>query len=119
MGTEEDVSTLVVSLYDKYSDVAADLSYSIFPKYDAIVRSVQVTNNDKENITIESLASLSVDLPYEDLEMLSLQRDWAREAHREQRKVEYGVQSFGSSTGYLSPFLALAEPSTTESRGGA
>ncbi|KAJ5506851.1 Aldolase-type TIM barrel [Penicillium expansum] len=55
-GTEEDVSTLVISLYDKYSDVAADLSYSIFPKHDAIVRSVNVTNHGKANITIESLA---------------------------------------------------------------
>jgi alpha-galactosidase len=122
-GTEEDVSTLVVSLYDKYSDVAADLSYSIFPKYDAIVRSVNVTNNGNANITIDSLASLSVDLPYEDLEMISLRGDWAREAHRERRKVEYGIQSFGSSTGYSShlhnPFLALVEPSATESRGEA
>ncbi|KAJ5637899.1 hypothetical protein N7490_007778 [Penicillium lividum] len=123
MGTEEDVSTLVVSLYDKFSDVAADLSYSIFPKYDAIVRSVTVTNNGNANITIESLASMSVDLPYEDLEMISLRGDWAREAHRERRKVEYGNQSFGSSTGYSShlhnPFLALVEPSTTESSGEA
>ncbi|KAJ5348922.1 hypothetical protein MYU51_007265 [Penicillium brevicompactum] len=123
MGSEEDVSTLVVSLYDKYSDVAADLSYSIFPKYDAIVRSVNVTNHGEGNITIESLASLSVDLPFEDLEMISLRGDWAREAHKERRKVEYGIQSFGSSTGYSShlhnPFLALVEPSTTESHGEA
>lgn len=123
MGSKEDVSTLVVHLYDKYSDVSADLSYSIFPKYDAIVRSVNVTNHGTANITIESLASLSVDLPFEDLEMISLRGDWAREAHRERRKVEYGIQSFGSATGYSShlhnPFLALVEPSATESHGEA
>ncbi|OGE55495.1 hypothetical protein PENARI_c004G05014 [Penicillium arizonense] len=121
MGSKEDVSTLVVHLYDKYSDVSADLSYSIFPNYDAIVRSVNVTNHGTANITIESLASLSVDLPFEDLEMISLRGDWAREAHRERRKVEYGIQSFGSATGYSShlhnPFLALVEPSATESHG--
>ncbi|KAJ5497471.1 hypothetical protein N7463_009458 [Penicillium fimorum] len=120
-GTEEDVSTLVISLYDKYSDVGADLSYSIFPKHDAIVRSVNVTNHGKENITIESLASLSVDLPFEELDMISLRGDWAREAHRERERITYGIQSFGSSTGYSShqhnPFLALAEPSATESHG--
>lgn len=123
VGTEEDVSTLVVSLYDDYSDVVADLSYSIFPKYDAIVRSVNVTNHGEANITVESLASLSVDLPYEDLDMINLRGDWAREAHRERKKVEYGIQSFGSSAGYSShlhnPFLALVEPSTTESQGEA
>ncbi|CEJ57078.1 Putative Alpha-galactosidase C [Penicillium brasilianum] len=122
-GTDKDVTTLVVHLYDHYSAVAADLSYSVFPKYDAIVRSVKVTNKGKDNITIEALASLSVDFPYQDLDMISLRGDWAREAHRERRKVEYGIQGFGSSTGYSShlhnPFLALVDPTATESSGQA
>lgn len=91
-GTDKDVTTLVVHLYDNYSAVAADLSYSVFPNYDAIVRSVKVTNKGKDNITIEALASLSVDFPYQDLDMISLRGDWAREGHRERRKVEYGIQ---------------------------
>lgn len=142
-GTEEDVTTLVVHLFDEYSAVAADLSYSIFPKYDAIVRSVNVTNKGNGNITIETLASMSVDFPYEDLDMINLRGDWAREAHRERRKIDYGTQGyvrsserphrtvssnsfgdrFGSSAGYSShlhnPFLAIMDPSTTESQGEA
>ncbi|KAL4987888.1 alpha-galactosidase C [Aspergillus falconensis] len=122
-GGEGDVTTLVVHLYDNYSAVAADLSYSVFPEFDAVVRSVNVTNKGEGNITVESLASLSVDFPLEDLDVLSLRGDWAREANRERRRVEYGVQGFGSSTGYSShlhnPFLALAHPSTTESQGEA
>ncbi|KAF5857824.1 hypothetical protein ETB97_005234 [Aspergillus alliaceus] len=120
-GTEEDVTTLVVHLYDNYSSIAADLSYSIFPKYDAIVRSANVTNKGTQNITVEALSSFSVDFPYEDLDMISLRGDWAREAHRQRRKVEYGTQGFGSSTGFSShlhnPFLALTHPSTTEAHG--
>ncbi|KAJ5115836.1 hypothetical protein N7456_000184, partial [Penicillium angulare] len=122
-GDEDDVSTLVIHLYDDYSDVAAALSYSIFPKQDAIVRSASITNKGKSNITVESLASLSVDFPYEDLDMISLRGDWAREAHRERRKVEYGIQSFGSSTGYSShlhnPFVSIVNPETTEASGEA
>ncbi|KAJ5769230.1 hypothetical protein N7520_003789 [Penicillium odoratum] len=122
-GTDDEVTTLIVHLYDEYSAVAADLSYSIFPKYDAIVRSASITNKGKGNITVESLASISVDFPYEDLDMISLRGDWAREAHRERRKVEYGTQSFGSSTGYSShlhnPFLTLVDPATTEASGEA
>ncbi|KAJ9245769.1 CAZyme family GH36 [Paecilomyces variotii] len=120
-GSEDDATTLIVHLYDNYSSVAADLSYSIFPKYDAIVRSVNVTNRGEGNITIEALASLSVDLPFEDLDMISLNGDWARERRRERRRVEYGIQGFGSTTGFSShlhnPFLALVSPSTTESQG--
>lgn len=91
-GDADDVSTLVVHMYDNYSSVAADLTYSIFPKYDAIVRSVNITNNGKGNITIEKLASLSVDLPYEEFDMLELRGDWAREGKRLRRKVDYGLQ---------------------------
>lgn len=91
-GADDEVSTLVVSLYDNYSSIAVDLSYSIFPKYDAIVRSVNITNQGQGNITIEKAASLSVDLPFEDLEMIELRGDWAREAMRERRKIGYGTQ---------------------------
>lgn len=62
-GSDEDVTMLVVHLHENYSSVAADLSYSIFSKYDAVVRSM--------NITIEALFSLSVDLPCEELEMVT------------------------------------------------
>lgn len=91
-GGEDDVTTLVVHLYDNYSAVAADLSYSVFPKHDAIVRSVSITNEGSGNITLDKLASLSVDLPFEELDMIELRGDWAREAQRVRRKVEYGTQ---------------------------
>lgn len=91
-GSECEVTTLVVHLYDNYSSVAADLSYSIFPEHDAIVRSVNITNEGPDDITLEKISSLSVDLPYEDLDMIELRGDWAREAQRVRRKVEYGTQ---------------------------
>lgn len=91
-GTDDEVSTLIVHMYDNFSSVAADLSYSVFPKHNAIVRSANITNQGKGNLTIESLASMSVDFPYENLDMISLRGDWAREAHRERRKIEYGKQ---------------------------
>lgn len=91
-GTDEEVSTLVIHLYDNYSSVAADLTYSVFPKYDAIVRSARITNMGNGSITVNKLASLSVDLPYDDYDMLELRGDWAREAMRLKRKVDYGTQ---------------------------
>jgi alpha-galactosidase len=91
-GTEEGASTLVVHLYDQHSEVAADLMYSVFPKCDAIVRSVSITNKGEGTISIEALSSMSVDLPCEDFDMISLRGDWAREAHRQRRKVDYGIQ---------------------------
>lgn len=91
-GTADEVTTLVIHMYDNYSSIAVDMSYSIFPRHDAIVRSVNITNQGEHNITIEKLASLSVDLPFADMDMIELRGDWAREATKVRRKVEYGTQ---------------------------
>lgn len=95
-GSDEDVKTLVVGMYDEVSRVAADLSYSVFPKHDAIVRSVKITNEGGEEIVVERL-STSFDLPYDDYEFLGLEGDWGRERTRTRRKVHPGVQ------GYVTP----------------
>ncbi|EMD00134.1 glycoside hydrolase family 36 protein [Baudoinia panamericana UAMH 10762] len=122
-GNASDVSTLIIRLYDNYSDVSAALSYSVFPSYNAIARSFQITNNGSANITIERAASFSIDLPNLDLNMLELQGDWAHEMNRVIRPVQYGETSFRSTEGYSShvhnPFFALMSPSTTESSGEA
>ncbi|KAI1099336.1 glycoside hydrolase family 36 protein [Jackrogersella minutella] len=122
-GGEADVSTLIVHLYDNYSDVSADLYYSIFPRYNAIARSFRITNNGTKDITILRASSWSVDMPNEELDMLDLHGDWASEAHINRRPVVFGEQGFRSSAGYSShfhnPFIALSPPTTTESLGPA
>ncbi|TIA33985.1 alpha-galactosidase [Aureobasidium pullulans] len=122
-GNDGDVTTLVVTLYDNYSDVSAALSYSIFPEYNAIARSFQITNNGTNNISIERAASFSTDLPNLDLKMLELQGDWSHEANRVIRNVDFGETGFRSTEGYSShvhnPFFVLHDPTTTETTGEA
>jgi alpha-galactosidase len=89
-GESGDVTTLNVRLYDNYSDVAAVLSYSIFPKYNAIARSFQISNNGSNELVIERAASFSIDLPNIDLDMIEVQGDWAHEFNRVLRKIDYG-----------------------------
>lgn len=79
-------------MYDNVSHVAADLSYSIFPELDAIVRSVNITNRGNGTIDIERLASFSVDLPQQELDMIYLKGDWAREGFKVRRSVDFGTQ---------------------------
>ncbi|KAI2607795.1 glycoside hydrolase family 36 protein [Hypoxylon sp. NC1633] len=122
-GDEGDVSTLIVHLYDKYSDISADLYYSIFPRYNAVTRSFRITNNGSQDVTILRASSWSIDMLNEELEMIDLYGDWAAENRINRRVVVHGEQGFRSSAGYSShfhnPFLALAPPSTTESLGPA
>ncbi|EGX89026.1 Glycoside hydrolase, family 36 [Cordyceps militaris CM01] len=119
-GGDEDVSTVVVHMYDNYSAIAVDLMYSIFPKYDAIVRSVNLTNKGNATITLNKLSSFSVDLPYADYDLVHLNGDWYREAHKVRRHVEYGSQgNAGYSSAQHNPLMALVDPSATESQGQA
>ncbi|KAM0347632.1 hypothetical protein ACHAPU_004645 [Fusarium lateritium] len=122
-GNSDDVSTLVVHMYDNYSSIAADLTYSIFPKYDAIVRSVNITNKGNSTINLKKVSSWSIDLQQENLDLIEIKGDWAREGMRVRRKVDFGTQGFQSSTGYSShlhnPFLALVSSTTTETQGEA
>ena len=115
-GMDDQVSTLIVHLYDNHSAVALDLSYSIFPEYDAIVRSAAITNKGDLNITVEKAASFSVDLPYQELDMINVHGDWAREQTRQRSRVDYGVQRwvimhwFGSVSGILSDTVVALVP---------
>nr|POF12937.1 alpha-galactosidase 2 [Quercus suber] len=122
-GSDQDVSTLLVNLYDNYSDVSAVLSYSIFPKFNAIARSFQIHNNGSKELVIERAASFSADLPNLDLDMIELQGDWAHEMNRVKRKIDFGETAFRSTEGYSShvhnPFFALVSPTTTETTGEA
>jgi alpha-galactosidase len=91
-GSDDDVSTLIIHLCDEHSSVGADLSYSVFPISDAIVKNVKIINNSNDVIIVEKLASFSVDFPHDEYEMLQLQGEWSRECSRTRRKVEYGTQ---------------------------
>lgn len=93
-GSEKDVTTLVIHMYDDNSDIAVDLSYSVFLDFDAIVRSVSITNKGTAPITVEEMASFSVDLPYDNYDMVGLRGDWARETHRQRRRIDCGTQGY-------------------------
>lgn len=91
-GTEEEVKTLVVHMLDEVSSIAADLSYSVFPEHDAIVRSVKIINKSQKNVSVEKLASFSVDFPTGEYDMIGLRGDWSRERNQFRRRVDYGTQ---------------------------
>lgn len=91
-GDEEQVMTLVVRMVDAYYDLAADVSYSVFPEHDAIVRSVTIVNQSEKSVVVEKLSSLSVDLPFADYDMVGLRGEATRERTQFRRKVDYGTQ---------------------------
>jgi alpha-galactosidase len=96
-GEAGDVTTLIVQLYDNVSDITAAMSYSVFPKYNAVARSFSITNNGNNSssnatgdIIIQRAASFSTDFPNLDLEMIEPHGDWSHEFNTVRRKVDFG-----------------------------
>lgn len=96
-GRDDDVTTLNVQLYDDVSNISAALSYSVFPKYNAIARSFTITNHGSTNgsgsIFIERVASFSTDFPNVDLQMIEPYGDWSKEFQTVRRNIDYGSTS--------------------------
>jgi alpha-galactosidase len=87
-----DAGTLIVTLHDEVAKLSAHLYYTIIPAHSAIVRSVRIVNHGHASVTIDQAASLSIDLPNAEWEMLHLTGDWARESNVIRRKVHPGTQ---------------------------
>ena len=120
-GSDEEVDTLELSLYDEASDVEFLLSYSPFAKYNAIARSVTVINHSQEPVRIEKIASAALDFVDGRLDLIHLPGAWARERSVERHPVNHSRTVLESVRGLSShqqnPFFALAAPETTETSG--
>ena len=89
-GNGSDVATLQVTVHDELSNVTGVLSYSVFPKYNAVARSFKLTNNGPGKVTINRAASFSTDSPNLDLELIETHGDWSQEFAVVKRKIDYG-----------------------------
>ena len=119
--TQMEAKTLILTLRDAVTEVEVQLFYTIFADWPVIARSSKVLNQGRETCYLESLASLSLDLPDADYDWLQLSGAWARERHIKERPLQQGIQSIESTRGISSPhhnpFVALKRPETTEFSG--
>lgn len=91
-GKSDDATTLLIHLIDEIARLECTLSYSIFPAHDAIARHVTIHNKGQHEVVVDIAASLSVDLPASDREMIGLSGDWGREGQLFRRPIFPGQQ---------------------------
>ncbi|MBR4457914.1 MAG: alpha-galactosidase [Clostridia bacterium] len=115
------VKTLRLKLRDELLSLEVTLLYAIFDDCDIIARSALFENRGGQPLTLERAASLCLDLPDCDYDLITLSGDWARERDVIRRKLTPGEMSVssirGASSLLASPFAALARPGTTEASG--
>ena len=119
-GNEEQVETLEVDLYDQLTEVTVTLTYSLFEEANFLARSALIQTG-KQAIQLEKALSLTLDLPHKDFTIHSLTGRYGYEKEWTRMPLTQGRYSVGSIRGASShsrtPFIALADPATTEDQG--
>ncbi len=119
----DDVQTLEIDLLEPAKALTVTLSYSVFAGFDAITRTVRVTNNAAEPVRLLGVSSAALDFADGAYDGLMLQGSWARERHMERFRVGHGVKLLESRRGHssheMNPFFAMMSPDTTERSGDA
>ncbi|MFC3928531.1 alpha-galactosidase [Streptococcus caprae] len=119
-GSEEEVETLELELYDSLTDITVILSYSVFESRSMLARSVRIKTGSYPT-KIEKVMSFTLDLPHDEWEIHSLTGRYAYEKEWTRTSLTSGKYSIGSIRGASShsrtPFLALAEKDIREESG--
>lgn len=119
-GSEDQVETLEVDLYDQLTDVTVTLSYSLFEEANFLARSALIQTG-QQPIQLEKALSLTLDLSHKDFTIHSLTGRYGYEKEWTQTPLTQGKYSVASIRGASShsrtPFIALADPATTEDQG--
>lgn len=115
--TGDGYETLIVTLKEKVLPLSLRLFYSVSDTSDVIVRSTSIGNTGNDDIFIESLASLQLDLPSPEWNLMTLDGAWARERFIHDSPLREGIHinssRNGASGAFHNPAIALRSPEAT------
>ena len=118
----EQTDGLEVTLEDKANGLTVYLTYWLFDRYDVIVRSARIENRGSKGIILRKAATLCVDFPYGQQDVIHFHGRHAMERIPERTGIPTGGRlAFESCRGMSShqsnPFIILCDPNTTERSG--
>ncbi len=119
-GTDDEVETLELELYDQLTEITVTLLYSVFEEANVLARSAKITTGAHPT-KIERCLSFTLDMPRKDFVVHSLmgrygyEKEWTRTPLTSGR---YEISSVRGGSGHSqTPFIALADESITEDSG--
>lgn len=119
--SEEEATSLEITLVDSLKNLEVILTYNVFENFDAITRSLKIVNNSDEKINIERVLSANVDFTTDEFDFIQLSGSWGRERHILRNTLRSGSQAIesrrGASSHAQNPFIALVSKDTTEDKG--
>ncbi|MBO7676675.1 MAG: alpha-galactosidase, partial [Erysipelotrichaceae bacterium] len=115
--------TLIIHLFDKDINLRLDLCYAIYPEEDVITRRCVLINDSDKDYKLHKLMSYSLDLCEHDLTLMDFFGAWDKEAHLDQKDINFGTYVLGSRLGFSSnknnPGFIIRKRKTTENKGKA
>ena len=122
--SDAEAETLEVTLRDKVIDVEFVLSYTVFEKLPVIARSVRAVNRGQRAVTIESLASLTLDWRFgSSLDVIYFPGGWVRERRFTRERIRTGIRELASNRGMssqqMNPFFIICDSDAGETHGRA
>ncbi|MCL2801840.1 MAG: alpha-galactosidase [Treponema sp.] len=121
IGKDTECTSLEVILKDKAFDVYLTLIYTVYEKSNVITRRTVLKNNEKNDLVIRRLMSLSFDMPNMGFNLVTFDGDWAREAHRNDRLLQPGIfineNRTGASGNKHNPGFLLCENAASAESG--
>ncbi|MCD8383156.1 MAG: alpha-galactosidase [Clostridiales bacterium] len=116
-----EAETLVVTLADTVTGLELKLYYGVFEERDVITRAAQLRNTGTGALTLERAASLCLDIPFGDWDLLHFQGRHNMERQPVRAPITGGIQTVASRRGASShqhnPFVILAGREATEDNG--
>ena len=102
-------SVTTIAMKDKYYPFEINLNYRIRPGYDVIETWVDLTNNEKGNVTLNRFMSGYLPIRYGDVWLSSLYGTWANEGELNQEPLRHGVKMIKNKDGARNSHTAHSE----------
>ncbi|HKL47749.1 MAG TPA: glycoside hydrolase family 36 N-terminal domain-containing protein, partial [Candidatus Izemoplasmatales bacterium] len=113
--------TLQISMSDKIARVYVNLYYSVYEAEDAIVRNIEICNDNDKDIILDKALSFNMDMVNKDYRLSKLDGAWIRERHIQDVPICKGTIRFDSKKGVSSsdhnPFFIIKDKHCLEDYG--
>ena len=120
-GDKNQCTTLIMVLQERSTAVRLQLMYTTFDHCDVIVRKSSLTNDLSESIDIERFASMQLDLPTSEYELVTFDGAWARERYRTAQPLRPGIHVNDAKSGVSSsrhnPCIFLTTQAENDTQG--
>nr|WP_317402023.1 alpha-galactosidase [uncultured Gemmiger sp.] len=116
-----EAETLCIRMKDPVTGLQLELLYGVFAKQDMLTRAVRLTNTGKGTLRLEKAASLCLDLPFGNWDLIHFHGRHAMERQMQRVSLPDAITTVSSTRGASShhhnPFVILCDHDATEDNG--